>query len=253
MNEEHVLLGAYWRERRITARQFIELCFNFLVSLRDFSSAFDHHCVAIGQLPDVVPVSVPKDYASFEQLMMKAVPHPERAYTNPDPANRHFTLESTHVSGFSVAFSDAGQEGIRPTELGVYVAAGGHGKFGPPDSVLIEIPPDYREFWYGQRAKELMRIVVSAWQPSFATLTSRELRKALDAERKNNITLGVVTFFSDRAAGDVAKECASVETLPNGGVLISVEDVPSPWAESVDRFRPCYSRLNNAGLLKLVA
>jgi len=119
MNQERVTLGTYWRDWCITARQFIQLCFDFLVALRGFSTAFDNRCMAIGELPNVVPVNVPKGHASFEKLMLKAMPNP-------------------------------------------------------------------------------------IWQPTFGVLTSGELRRALDEGRMNNITLGIVTYFADKAAADIA-------------------------------------------------
>jgi hypothetical protein len=105
-----LLLGAYWKERRITAGQFIRLCFDFLAALRDFSTAFDKRCVALGEFPNVFPADVPKDYDSFEELMLNAIPNPKHIYNNPDSAIRHLTLNSTIPVGFRTSFSDPAKQ-----------------------------------------------------------------------------------------------------------------------------------------------
>lgn len=250
-NEEHVFLGAYWKNRRITAGEFVKLCYDFLAGLREFSSAFDHRCVAVGEMPGVVPVIVPKDYASFERLMLRAVPDPEHAYTNPESGNKEFTLESTIGAGFSIVFSDAGQDGVPATKLAVFVAAGGYGgPFTAPNHVLIEIPQEYREFWESrQRAKELLALVVSTWKPTYATLTSSELEKALDPKRRTPFSPGMLTYYSDDKIGRAADHTAHVEAAANGGVFLTI-DAPYPWAAAADRFKPCFIRLNDAGLLQ---
>jgi|SRR5579872_7154285 len=249
--EENVYLGAYWKNRQIVAREFIKLCYEFMTRLRRFSSAFDHQCVAVGDLPNVEPLLVPKDYFSFEKLMLRAVPNSKRIYTNPDATNRGFTLDSTYVSGFSIAFSDLGQKGIPATNLGSYVSAGrDDAKFSRPNSVLIEIPAEYRQFWDNtQRAKELLELVVSTWKPAFATLTSSELEQALNPHKGVLPCPGRLAYFADERVGPAANSTANVEYASKGGVFLDI-DAPYPWAASVDRFKPCYARLSNAGLLQ---
>lgn len=249
-NEERVFLGAYWKDRRLSAREFIKLCYGFLARLREFSSAFDYRCVAIPEGNKFVAAMVPENYELFEQLMIRATPNPERVYVNPDSRGKDFTLQSTTPGGFTISFSDAGHGAVPPTRLSVSITAGVHGEYRTPNSVVINIPADYRKFWENHdKAKKLMEIVVSVWQPAFATLSSSELRRALDPNRTVSFAFGPLTYFADKRAGSVAKGVARIEFSIHGGVFLSM-DCSYPWAKSVDCFRPCWSRLNDAGLLQ---
>jgi hypothetical protein len=248
--EEKVFLSAYWMGRRLTGKEFITLCFDFLAGLKDFSTAFGHRCVAVKEGNKFVPAAVPTNYQAFEQLMTKAMSNPDRAYVNPDRTNKDFTLESTTPAGFTISFSDAGNGAIPATRLSVSITAGVHGEYQTPNSVLINIPPEYRVFWEDkQRARKLMELVVSTWKPTIVALTSRELRQALDTKRENDLPLGPLTYFSDKQAGIVASETASVDASSDGGVVLII-DAPYPWTASAHLFRPCYTRLSEARLLQ---
>jgi hypothetical protein len=249
-NEEKVFLGAYWMGRGLTGREFITRCYNFLAGLIDFSRAFEHRCVAVKEGNTIVPAALPKTYQAFEQLMIRVVPDNDQVYVNPDPTNKNFTLESTTPAGFTISFSDAGNGATPPTRLSVSITAGVHGEYQTPNSVLINIPPEYRVFWEDkQRARELVQLVVATWKPTIAALTSRELRQALDTKRENDLPLGPLTYFSDKEVGTVADETASVDASSEGGVLLII-DAPYPWTASLHHFRSCYTRLSEAGLLQ---
>jgi hypothetical protein len=248
--DERVFLGAYWKDRSITGKEFVQLCHDFLARLRKLSSAFGHRCVAIPEGSKFVAAAVPEDYESFERLMMRAVPNPEIAYLNPDRSNKNFTLQSTTAAGFTIGFSDGGYGTTQPTRLSVSITAGVHAEYQTPNSVIINIPPDYREFWQNSdMARHLMEIVVSVWRPTFATVTSSELRRALDPGRTGRFALGPIAYFADKRAGSAAEGTARVEPSVHGGVFLSI-DTPYPWTGSLGRLRPCYSRLNDAGLLQ---
>lgn len=151
MKDEQVMLCAYWRERRITAREYVKLCYEFLGRLQDFSTAFERRCVGVGKMPKVVPMMVPKDYSGFERVVLKAVPDPQDSYT----------VDSTFNLGFRISFSDAGEGAVPPTRLVVSIKAGAfRGPHSPTNVVTIKIPTEYREFWQNnQRAKDLMNVV----------------------------------------------------------------------------------------------
>ena len=88
---EHILISANWRDRKLTAREFIGACYRFLNALKDISPAFSNRCTAVGDEFDIVP----DDYVSFEEVMTEALADPDSIYTNPDPALDSFTLDST--------------------------------------------------------------------------------------------------------------------------------------------------------------
>ena len=245
MNNERIFLGAYWRERRITARDYIRLCHEFLARLRGFSPAFANCCVVLGEEVVVAPA----DADSFERILARALPDPTYSYVNPDPAVKSFTLDSTFPLGFRISFSDPDPAATEETAVSVSVTAGSYGDYSPTNVVLIDIPPTYSEFWVNKsRAMELMSLVVETWRPAFATLSSRELRKELDPKRANDFVIGPLTYFADKQAANVSRGTASVDTAPGGGLFLSI-DAPAPWAKFATLFKPCYDRLTDAKLL----
>jgi len=248
VRDEDVYLGAYWKDRRLSAREYIQLCYDFLQRLEALSPAFANRCVVIRE----EPARVPKDHSGFEQTILRCLAEGDHVYVNPDPGVKSLTLDSTIRVGFLTSFSDPDPKATRDTAIGIRVAAGGHGgRYSPPNHVLIEIPAGHRELWTEKRtARDLMNIVVATWHPTFAVLSSTELKKALDPNKVNNHTVGPFTYFAQRAAENaVSGGIASVSDITGAGPLITI-DAPEPWAAHVQQFKPVYDRLSAANLLK---
>ncbi len=247
METKTTLLAAYWKNRKITAREYIELCYTFLRKLQSFSPAFENRCVMIG----TETLILPSDYPSFERILAEVINDKDYLYENPDPKNKTFTLDSSMSGGFSAPFSDPDPEATDATAISIRVAAGAYGgKYSPTNVVLIEVPAT-SDLLAGdlEKVKQLLKLVVEHWQPSFAVLTSSQLRRSLDPARKNSFTVGPLTYFADSRVKTLADGTAVSENGPDKGVLLTIK-APTPWTAAVDVFRPCYDRLSAAEALK---
>jgi|SRR6266850_1417865 len=246
MESERVVLNAFWRERPISAGEYIATCRTFLAALPSVSSVFADRCIVIGNRP----VILPSDEASFQKVMLSALAEEDYAFENPDPSNHELTTDSRLSQGFSFAFSDPDPHATEQTAASILVKAGAYGGvYSPTNSVTIKIPPTYRSLWEDrEKARQLMFAVLEHWKPEFAMITSYELRRALDPKRVNDFSVGPLTYFADENAARIAKGKASVETTSGGGTLLSI-DAPPPWANALDRFKDAYAALDKAGFL----
>jgi len=243
---EHILIGAYWHDRKLTAREFIGACYRFLNALKAISPIFSNRCTVVG---DRV-VMIPDDLASFERVIAERLVNPDYVYINPDPANDSFTLDSTISSGFIVSFSDPDPQASRETAISIRAMAGSFGSPQSTASALIELPPLHASLVENtQTARKLLDVLIDIWRPEFATIYSRELVRLLDPERKNRRTFGALMYFADTDPVGVIGDTAVVETVGSGGIVVRIPASP-PWAESVDKFRTCFERLSNTSFLK---
>jgi hypothetical protein len=246
MKDDRILLGAYWRNRRITVREYIATCYSFLMKLREFSDAFANRCVVIAG----DPVILPSEYGPFEQIVARAINDPKCAYENPDADDKSLTLDSTSAVGFRVSFSDPDPKATLKTAISVSITAGAYGAYSPSNVALIKMPPEIANIWVAdRRAIELMRIVVQSWRPTFAMLTSPELRAKLNRDVSNDFSIGPLTYFAERAIGNAVEGLVEVSDFSVDGALIAI-DVPEPWAEHLQLLRPVYDKLSAADLLK---
>jgi hypothetical protein len=243
---EHILISANWRDRKLTAREFIDDCYRFLNALKDISPAFSNRCTAVGDEFDIVP----DDYVSFEEVMTEALADPDSIYNNPDPALDSFTLDSTISGGFSIAFSESDPKATIETAISIKVRAGAFGSPRSTANVLIELPPLHASLVENDRiARKLLDVLIDIWRPEFATIYSDELLDVLDPDLEKKRACGALMYFADTDPATVIGNTGVVETARTGGIVVRIPASP-PWARSADAFRPCFERLSNAGFLK---
>lgn len=127
MKDDRIVLSAYWKNRRITAREYINACYEFLARLREFSEAFASRCVVIGRTPIILSSELDR----FREILSQAIEDPESAYGNPDPSNQSLTPDSTSTLGFRVSFSDPDSKATANTAIGVSVTAGAYSSYSP--------------------------------------------------------------------------------------------------------------------------
>ncbi|MBL9136514.1 MAG: hypothetical protein JNK85_11625 [Verrucomicrobiales bacterium] len=246
MNQETVYLSAYWRDRRTTAREFIETCHRFLAALSDISASFANRCVVVGSRP----VGVPTNYAAFESLLAKLIANPECIYENPDAKAKEFTLDSAISTGFLASFSDPSPRKADETGPSIRIIGGSWGEYQAPNSVVIEFPgPLSASGTFRELAVGVMEQVLRHWHPHFACVTSTELFARLDGEYRNDFTVGMINYFADpRVVHSLGDESKTIQS-EFGGAAFAI-DVDPPFLQKPDQFLLCYERLDRAGLLR---
>src|SRR5437870_628103 len=168
MDSERVVVNAFWRERPISAGEFILTCRAFLARLLTVSSVFADRCIVIGNRPVVLP----SNEESFRRVMLSALAEEDYAFVNPDPSNHKLTNDSKLSQGFSIAFIDPNPRATEETAVSILVRAGAHGgDYSPTNAITIKIPPTHRTLWQDRdKAKQLLSAVLETWNPEFAII-----------------------------------------------------------------------------------
>lgn len=242
---EHISVGAYWQDRKYTARQFIEACHRFLSELKGISPLFSNRCITTER--QLVPIS--DDLPSFSQAMSRSLADPDYVYTNPDKSVRSFTMDSTLPQGFVAAFSDCDINATEESAISIFVRAGAHGHANATGSAFFTLPPRDALMNDSAQRTAILNLMIRVWSPEFATITSKELLKVLDPERKNSRPFGAMMYFDDPHVEALVSNTPHVVLVqPQGAAgTIIVINAPLPWAKSADMFKPCFEKLSRAG------
>jgi len=241
---DHILIGAYWHDRKVSAGRFINACFEFLMELKAISPVFGERCMDVKDRFEMVP----NDFDSFQQLMIERLDDPDYAYINPDSADRSFTLESTLLQGFVASFSDPDPNATDENAISIRAMAGAYGAAASAGSALIDLPPAHLNMLEdSQTSRRLLDVLIEVWKPEFASMYSRNLIRLLDPFRKKR-PCGVWMYFADSAAASAVCDAASIESTETNGIIIHI-NVLMPWTETIDVIRPCCERLSAAGFL----
>ncbi|HTT19259.1 MAG TPA: hypothetical protein VMG82_09955 [Candidatus Sulfotelmatobacter sp.] len=247
---EHFLLGAYWQNRTYTARQFIEAVYAFLSELRKVSPLFSNLCVT----SESGPLPIPDDLPSFVQTMMTTLEDPESSYTNPDPSNHSFGEESTLAEGFVASLSGCDINATDETAISILISAGAHGHANATGSSVVKLPPTASALVSDSvRLFALLTPAIHAWSPEFATITSRELLKAMDPRRRYRRPFGSIMYYSNPGGQRLITEIPNAKIVhqkEGNGTVVSF-DVSLPWKESSDILKPAFNKLSETGLLLL--
>jgi hypothetical protein len=244
---EHIVAGAYWRERVLTAGEFIDSCYRFISELAKVSSSFSNRCT----VADHEILVLPHDLPSFREILSKSLADPDYVYKNPDPSVDSFTLNSTLPQGFVAAFSECDPQATQESAVTILVRAGAHGHLNATGSAFLTLPPHQAGLAYDTvKRDELMEVMLRVWSPEYASISSKELIRVLDPERTNGRSFGALMYFEDQIVETVVADTPHVRVLPRpaAGKAIAI-DAPAPWVNSVEKFRPCFEKLKNAGQL----
>ena len=243
---EHGVVGAYWRDRKLTAREFIHSCFAFLSELKTISKSFSNRCIVVRQ--QCVPL--PDDFQSFERAMAEYLTDPENVYANPDTSTDSFTLDSTLLQGFVASFSDPNPNATSESAISIFAAAGAHGHPNATGSAVIKLPPRYASLVADSNlSRALLNVMVDTWRSEFVSIFSRELIRVLDPKRVHKRPFGVLMYFTDDEPASAIGDTADIEVRDSGGIVVTIP-VSQPWAAGADVCRPCFDRLASAGFLE---
>ena len=243
---EHIRVAGYWRERKLTAREFIDACYAFLCRLGSVSESLSERCTVVdGDL-----VKLPSTLPSFEESMLKWMQDPNYVYTNPDSSVRSLTFDSTLPQGFTMSFSDCNPKATSENAFSILVRAGAHGHPNASGSAVIQVPPLHAAMIADARfARTSLQIMIDAWQPEFASVFSNELLSVLDPARKNPRPFGPLMYFAKIDPAALIGICGRVEPTSSGGTIVQI-DAPLPWVQSAALFQSCFEALSRAGYLK---
>lgn len=210
--DEPFYLGAYWGPRRESAAARARRLADCFARLGACSELLGSWREKVDRKEQASHTAVSSESEALRELMLAGV---NRRDADGSPIDE---------LGFSVGLWN----GDREAAIGLSISCGGWASTpGVMNAFVLDLPPRLpgptAQLYELDTALAIMRAVVEAWEPDWATLTSYELAAALDpAPREPSV--GWVTFLSDRRAlpGDVPVPFC--ERLSSKGVLLVAAD-----------------------------
>jgi hypothetical protein len=206
-------LGAYWKHRSCTLREYIAGCRRFMTRLVVLHPCFQE-LVMTGKAPDAGVRLLP-DLSNLDELVFQLAPRNDDLFTHANPDGSP-TLDSEGGIGFATSYWNGNQR----TEEQVAVSIS-TGKNSPwlTNAVVLHLPVSVSEFREHQFVKKLLATTVECWEPSRAVVTSHAFSEKLGG--KGGIrTIGWMTWFKDTTVTKALPKKVESETLA-GGVLVT--------------------------------
>jgi hypothetical protein len=213
-------LGAYWKSRPCTLREYIADSKRFLARLGALHPIFQE-LVITGKAP-ASGVKLPPDLNNLDELLFRLAPCEDALFTHARPDGSP-TLDSTSPMGFLTSYTNAQPPAQK---VGVRITAG----MDSPrltNAVVIDLPMGVSEFRDYAFVRRLLETTVDCWAPSRAVVTSSAFRKKL-GEPGGSQTIGWMTWFDDPAVCKVLPETIQSEPIAGGLLVTTTQEVISP-------------------------
>jgi hypothetical protein len=254
---DSLYIGAYWKVRKITMREYADSTKQFLQALCKYNPVFNE-LFYVGRKPNSA-VKLLQDFDNLDDLIYNNAWDPKVKYKNTNPDGRP-SWETDSKLGFNMTF-DSG----RVTNQGGVEVSISAGKFSAAvnNVVLIYFPtanhPNFFQLGFHQAESivKLFRLTVNFWKPETALLTSKNFRKKVAFDRgtsafKHNWNIGFLTYLENP---DVIKELppdVDYHRLEAGGVMIvtSSEFLSIDSPEIVEKGVRIRDNLYQKGLLE---
>jgi hypothetical protein len=218
-----IFLGAYWKSRSLTLRQYADLTRDFFLRLQAIHPVF-RTLEWVGDRPDS-EIAVSPDLANLDDLIYRRAGS-ERVFSNPNPDGTP-SWDSACRLGFAMTY------GSHPANSGNSVVVGidaGTSSETFTNSATLYFPGEniagftHREFYEYDFLKELFSIMRIVWTPKFGLVVSDEFSDAVAGKESRDV--GWLTYVRDHRAlalrNDIALKGLIVEEAPDGGVLLSL-------------------------------
>jgi len=213
-------LGAYWKHRSCTLREYIANCRQFMARLGKLHPCLQE-LIMTGKAPNAGVRLLP-DLSNLDDLVFELGPRGDDLFTHANPDGSP-TLESEAGIGFSTSYGDQrpyGEEGI-----GVSISAGMDSPW-LTNAVVIYMPISVREFQEYGFVKKLLATTVECWEPTRAVVTSHAFREKLGG-KVGSPTIGWMNWFKDSAVTKALPKRAEREALASGVLVTTTRELLS--------------------------
>lgn len=215
-------LGAYWKHRQQTMREYLADLKRFFGELREVDPIFSGLFYRSKSLPGFQALIL-SDLSNLQQLVLQDGDFDSKNYDHADASGRP-TLDSNPSINFTTSFWN-GKAAIQGG-LQIGISAGSsHERL--VSSVVAEFP--YEEFgddWlHLGRLYPLFQTVIRVWRPAYATVTSNAFRNSVKTDWKRKATIGWLNYFADASiATDLPPEIECKAPGIGGVILQLTED-----------------------------
>ena len=213
-------LGAYWKHRSCTLREYIAGCKQFMTQLGKLHPIFQA-LVMTGKAPQAGVRLLP-DLSNLDDLVFQLGPHGDDLFTHANPDGSP-TLDSEGGIGFSTSYANKEPQAERGVSVSIST---GMDSAWLTNAVVIRLPGKVTEFREYDFVKKLLATTVECWEPSMAVVTSHAFREKLDGKGGSR-TIGWMTWFQDASVAKALPKKAERETLANGVLVTTTRELLS--------------------------
>lgn len=216
-------LGAYWKERPCTLREYVADTRRFLARLGELHPVFQG-LVITGKTP-TSGVKLPTDLSNLEELLFRLAPRDGVLFTHAH-SDGSPTLDSECDIGFLTSYSNA--EPRVEEKVSLTLTAGASSPW-VSNAVVLYLPMGVSEFREYAFVRRLLETVVNCWAPSTVVVSSTAFRKKLGGPGGSQ-TIGWMTWFAAPAVREALPKGIEVEPLDGGLLVTTTREVISPDA-----------------------
>jgi len=227
---EKYSLTVRWRNRPITAREYLAFSKGLLQRLAAFDPVFNN-LFSWGKGPNQ-KAWFAENYSDLEDKVFPQINEEDIRYQNPDPDNWVLTLDSTCFKGFRMSYSNTDK--LEEGQLTVGIGAGAMDD-DITNVVHIEFPEvNYPQFYDYNFVSALMKVVIAYCEPREGFVISHPFWEAVESEDEpvGTCPIGWLTYLADPAVNDLLPSDVEREKLSTGGILIILKHNPPPSPEN---------------------
>ena len=220
-NNEDLVIGIYWKNRKINTREYIELVKDFFRSLDQYGID-SNNWQLIQENSKTNPINI--NSLGFENNIFPTLQKSDNWYFERD-GSRHtkISLESTSVTGFysDFIYDSNGLIMNATINAGKYEEKLDAGLvFGGiiPNSVIINISSiENSEYIAYDFIKTLFLHLIKYWKPDIGWVISREFRKKVVSD--GNIYIGWLNYFKNIHILTFVSRLVKTELIEEGGFI----------------------------------
>ncbi len=209
----NLYLGAYWKQRRLSLREYIAKCKHFLTTLRDAHPMF-RQLVSWERTEDSAIVLF-ADLSNLDEAIVRHAPSENARYSHAGP-NGEPSLDSECEDGFVTVYSN--EQPSDGEKLSISITAGAHSQW-LNNAVVIRFPQGSDEFAQYDFVRDLLMTTIGCWNPEFAVVSSHAFNDRVD-EDGDWQAIGWMNWFRDSSVARALPkdiEC----TQWKGGILLT--------------------------------
>jgi hypothetical protein len=218
---ESFYLGAYWKARRRTLREYIAESKDFLAALQELHPAF-RRLVSWGDTEESGVELLP-DLSNLEDLIFRRGPSDDALFS-PAGSGGAPTLDSYCSRGFITVYSNG--SALAEEKVRITIIAGTDSPW-LSNSVVINFPQAIQAFREYAFIRQLLEVVLDCWAPDMAIVSSSAFNEKLDGQGGRK-AVGWMTWFADPAVQEALPEGVERQARGGGMLVVTAHEAVSP-------------------------